>query len=97
MATKEQALEALSSAKLAFSQWSKYPLQQRGDWMERLAQAIELKRELILDVLMSETVSHWGKQSKIWTCCLVVYVTITRKQSVCTDELWKAKSKASEA
>ncbi|OUS75689.1 NAD-dependent succinate-semialdehyde dehydrogenase [Paenibacillus sp. MY03] len=55
MATEVQAEAALKSAEKAFPEWSRTPLQKRGDWMERLAQAIEEKRELILDVLMSET------------------------------------------
>ncbi|WP_281890603.1 aldehyde dehydrogenase [Paenibacillus sp. YYML68] len=54
-ATKEQAQAALVAAQEAFPAWSKLPLQQRGAWMEELAQAIEAKREHILDVLMSET------------------------------------------
>ncbi|KAG2863928.1 hypothetical protein PC115_g25581, partial [Phytophthora cactorum] len=55
MATEAQAEAALKSAEKAFAEWSHTPLQKRGEWMERLAQAIEEKRELILDVLMSET------------------------------------------
>ncbi|MGG1554062.1 aldehyde dehydrogenase family protein [Paenibacillus ferrarius] len=54
-ASKDQAESALSSARKAFSGWSKLSLQQRGAWMEKLAQAIEKKREAILDVLMNET------------------------------------------
>jgi succinate-semialdehyde dehydrogenase/glutarate-semialdehyde dehydrogenase len=54
-ATKEQAEEALQSAQRAFPEWSKYSLQQRGEWMEKLALAIEKRRDTVLDVLMSET------------------------------------------
>jgi succinate-semialdehyde dehydrogenase/glutarate-semialdehyde dehydrogenase len=54
-ATKEQAQEALKSAQQAFPSWSGLSLQQRGEWMERLAQAIEQHQEQIVEVLMSET------------------------------------------
>ncbi|QGG56451.1 MULTISPECIES: NAD-dependent succinate-semialdehyde dehydrogenase [unclassified Paenibacillus] len=54
-ATEEQAQTALEAAQKAFPIWSGYSLKQRGEWMERLAQAIEARREQILEVLMSET------------------------------------------
>ncbi|MFR9708111.1 NAD-dependent succinate-semialdehyde dehydrogenase [Paenibacillus sp. MB22_1] len=54
-ATGEQAQAALEAAQQAFPIWSGYSLKQRGEWMERLARAIEDNREKILDVLMNET------------------------------------------
>lgn len=46
---------ALAEAKAAFGVWSRTPLAERIEWMTRLADALEARREEIIDLLIQET------------------------------------------
>jgi len=50
-----QAQEALEAAQRAFSRWSHLSINERGLWINKLADAIEAERDAILDLLMAET------------------------------------------
>ncbi len=50
-----QANEALEAAQKAFTCWSSLSLNQRGEWILKLVDAIEEDKEKLLDLLMVET------------------------------------------
>jgi acyl-CoA reductase-like NAD-dependent aldehyde dehydrogenase len=54
-ANRAQALDALGAAEAGFKPWSNMSINQRGEWIRRLAAAIEAEKQTILDLLMAET------------------------------------------
>ncbi|MCC2687084.1 MAG: NAD-dependent succinate-semialdehyde dehydrogenase [Paenibacillaceae bacterium] len=54
-ASRTQAEEALAAAAEGFKAWSGLSLNQRSEWIHKLAAAIEEEKETILDLLISET------------------------------------------
>ena len=54
-ASAGQALEALEAAEQAFPAWSRLSVDQRGEWMLKLQQAIIAEQESLLQLLMLET------------------------------------------
>jgi acyl-CoA reductase-like NAD-dependent aldehyde dehydrogenase len=54
-ANRTQALEALDAAAAGFHAWSRLSINQRGEWIRRLATAIEAEKQTILDLLIAET------------------------------------------
>ena len=54
-ADKSQADEALKAAEKAFPRWSAMSLNERNTWINKLANAIDRKRDIILNLLMAET------------------------------------------
>ena len=53
--SSEQAQAALEAARDAFPAWSKLTLEQRGEWMVKLAEAITAEREKIAEIMAYET------------------------------------------
>lgn len=55
LADKAQAIEALEAAQAAFPAWSVLPLEKRGEWMMKLADAIAADADNILKLLLLES------------------------------------------
>lgn len=55
LCTKEQAQQALEAAQKAFPVWSKMSLEERGEWIIKLRDAIVAEQDKILDLLCLET------------------------------------------
>ncbi|MCK5802649.1 MAG: aldehyde dehydrogenase family protein [Lentisphaeria bacterium] len=53
--TPEIIDSALLAARNAFPKWAATPLQKRVEWMKRLADALDLRREEIIGILVEET------------------------------------------
>lgn len=55
LATADQATEALEAAQKAFKTWSKTPLNERIDWLNKFREAIIAEKEYIIDLLSAES------------------------------------------
>lgn len=55
LADRSQAIEALEAAEAAFPTWSALPLEKRGEWMLKLADAIAAESENIIRLLLLES------------------------------------------
>lgn len=55
LANKSQAIEALEAAQTAFPVWSALPLEKRGEWMLKLANAIAAESDNIINLLLLES------------------------------------------
>ena len=53
--TADMLDHALTSAQIGFRSWSVTPMGERAAWMKRLAQAIEQRRNEVIDTLVAET------------------------------------------
>ena len=54
-ASAAQAQQALEAARDAFPAWSKLTLEQRGEWMLKLAEALMAEREKLAEIMALET------------------------------------------
>jgi acyl-CoA reductase-like NAD-dependent aldehyde dehydrogenase len=53
--TPEMLDRALEQARDAFAVWSRTPMQERVAWMTRLAEALEQRRDEVIELLIAET------------------------------------------
>lgn len=80
LANKSQAMEAMEAAQAAFPAWAALPLEKRGEWMLKLADAIAAESDNIINLLLLES-GKLRSHSAFETSSLINYLKFFLEQA----------------